>query len=774
MNQEKTRTVRDALLDALGAAAQHNRSDVVAPAAILWPDRERRWERIVPTLRSSIPLLTLGDYDPQTLTGPAIWLRCAIAGVLPGVPGTEVGENVPVIYLPGVGKADLRAVEECPKYLQPLAELQYRGALFAHKNGRDMTPSGFLSSGLDIPVSPDKGTSDALGRALVRLMDERVGKLAGKAPLQAQHLDGLLVDDVVLDLLLWMDDSKAYRKLRGSEGYEAFCGICRREYGFDPEKDGELRAAELLSGVHGSWKRVWRRFEESPGNYRNVPALLDQTSVASQDALFENATPYRPSDNRAEEERLGEALLDLSNSTPEEARNRIGGLEETHGRRRAWVWAKLGESPLAEALLKLSELARLSAESPIGETPEQLADWYTQEGWKTDDSALASLASVRAAKDSEAVKAAVRSVYAEWLDETSRRLQRAYADAPPEVVRERFDESEKGVCILFVDGLRYDLARRLAGLLVPNEVEVGWRFAAIPGVTPTAKPCVSPVARAVGPGSELGATLNSGGSKVTAQSLRKAISAEGYEILIGNETEEPAENPAGRAWAEFGDIDRLGHERGWAMAREVRGSLGRISERIEGLLGAGWREVRVVTDHGWLMLPGGLPKVEMPEHLTVTRKGRCARMKPGSSTHYQTIPWTLDARVDIAVAPGIGVFKGTDEYEHGGISPQECVIPVVRVTAREAAEGISPKITEVRWAGLRCRIKVEDASGDMTVDLRSSAADANSSLTTPKPPKKGSVSLIVEDDQREGEAVLVVVLDGEGKPLAKYATVVGG
>ncbi len=41
-----------------------------------------------------------------------------------------------------------------------------------------------------------------------------------------------------------------------------------------------------------------------------------------------------------------------------------------------------------------------------------------------------------------------------------------------------------------------------------------------------------------------------------------------------------------------------------------------LLERIEALLGAGWREVRVVTDHGWLWLPGGLPKVDLPKYLT--------------------------------------------------------------------------------------------------------------------------------------------------------------
>src|SRR4051794_16828971 len=122
-------TVREELLGALRSASEHNRSDVVPPAAVLWTDRERRWEPVIPSLREELPLLTLGRYDPEALTGPAIWLRCVLVGTLPEV---DLPEGTPVLYLPGVSRSDLRAVEDCPKHLQPLAELQYRGIIFSH------------------------------------------------------------------------------------------------------------------------------------------------------------------------------------------------------------------------------------------------------------------------------------------------------------------------------------------------------------------------------------------------------------------------------------------------------------------------------------------------------------------------------------------------------------------------------------------------------------------------------------------------------------------
>lgn len=78
-----TETVLEALTAALGQAARHNRSAMVAPAAVLWPDEAGQWEPLVPLLRELLPaFLTLGDYAPEERTGPAIWMRCLLAGEL--------------------------------------------------------------------------------------------------------------------------------------------------------------------------------------------------------------------------------------------------------------------------------------------------------------------------------------------------------------------------------------------------------------------------------------------------------------------------------------------------------------------------------------------------------------------------------------------------------------------------------------------------------------------------------------------------------------------
>jgi hypothetical protein len=72
----ETKTLRD--------SAIFNPEVQVAPSCILWPDKDRQWEAVIPRLQSELAeLLVLGDYAPENRTGPAIWLRCVIAGKAP-------------------------------------------------------------------------------------------------------------------------------------------------------------------------------------------------------------------------------------------------------------------------------------------------------------------------------------------------------------------------------------------------------------------------------------------------------------------------------------------------------------------------------------------------------------------------------------------------------------------------------------------------------------------------------------------------------------------
>ena len=76
-------TICDALVKAIRDASVYNPEFQTAPVCIMWPDKDRQWEAAIPLLQAELPeLLALGGYTPEKRIGPAIWLRCVIAGKL--------------------------------------------------------------------------------------------------------------------------------------------------------------------------------------------------------------------------------------------------------------------------------------------------------------------------------------------------------------------------------------------------------------------------------------------------------------------------------------------------------------------------------------------------------------------------------------------------------------------------------------------------------------------------------------------------------------------
>ena len=769
-------TFLDAVVLALERVGQFNRDDQVPPAAILWPDKERQWEPLLGELRERLPLLTLGPYVPAERTGPAYYLRCMIARTLPD--DALPWDAPPIIYLPGVSRQDLRAIDECPKPLQPLAELQYRGVLWTHKNGRDWTVAGFLQNaddGLGIPVGADNATREALLRALPVLGRQPVGYLRKEAPLRAPFFDALLNPDEVRRLLSWMDDPKGYPLQITPAEWAAFCNLCNRKYGFHPQYDGELAAGERLGQPKGEWELIWQRFLEAPAAYPNIPDLL-RGARPGQLALLEPG-PYWPQDNETAEANLREALLALKEEPPAGARASVYALEKKHARRRSWVWARLDLAPIADAVQHLARLAKTTETALGGATVSAIASAYAEWGWQADSAVLEALAAVETAEDVEAVKAAILPLYRPWLEKAATAFQSAVTGNPAQNYgAAALDPIEAGTCLVFSDALRFDASQRLVMVLERRGFDCvsGWRLAALPTVTPTAKPAISPVADQLSGGGvpSLVPVVTSSGTPLGAEGFRKLLQVAGYQVLGGAELGDPA----GKAWTEIGAIDQYGHGHGWKIAVHIGDELKALEGRIAELLGHGWKQVIVITDHGWLMLPGGLPKAELPLHLAEVRKGRCAVMKQGADTDQSLVPWHWDPEVCIAVAPGIACYEAGKEYEHGGLSPQECVVPVIAVTLQGGVEQAPVGIKQIAWKGLRCSVEVTGVAPGMTVDIRTKAADPSSSLVeVPKAPNPdGAVSLPVPDDERIGEAAFVVVLAGDGAVRAQALTTVGG
>lgn len=765
-------TLLNALVSAL-RACDAAPDGMVRPAAILWTDPERQWLPLKSILLLRLPeMIALGDYDPAGRTGPAIWIRCVVDRTLedPQIPA----DRIPIVYLPGVARQDLRAGEDCRSALKPLVELMYRGTLWLQRGGHDWTVTAFLTSptGLGLDLARDQGTREALMRALREVAETPVAQLQGRR-LEAEDFDRLLSSDVVRYLLHWMSEPAAVREQMGPDRWAAFRNQCREKFDLDPETDGEIAAGERLGLSEGPWAEVWERFEEAPGAYPGIPDLLRRSRPMR--ILIDRSR--WPDVNEEEEKAARAALAGLQGLLHDEACARVLELERQHAERRRWVWARLGLSPMAMALKPLARLARVARSALGGGTPEEIADRYVEGAWEADAASWEAVSQTSLA-DEDLIMNTVRTLMEPWLDESARAFQRA-VDAHPLPGKHQQERvvAEHGGCLLFTDGLRYDVGRRLAERLEARgcRVHVRHRWAALPTVTATAKPAVTPVAGDVAGGElpdDFAPSFSSSGKPVSAATLRAAIREAGYQVLGDGIGDWPAEEDS-RGWSEAGVIDEYGHKLDDKLARHIEEELERLVERILTLLDAGWKSVRVVTDHGWLLLPGGLPKVDLPKHLTESRWKRCAVIAGESQVEAATLPWHWNAAQRFATAPGIACFNASPSYAHGGLSIQECLIPDLLVE-RGAEATPQAKIHAVTWRGMRCFVEARSTGSRVMADLRLERPTGKSVAAAAKPlDADGTVNLVVADDAYEDASLVLVLVDEAGNVLAQLNTKVG-
>lgn len=768
----KNKTILEWLVDSLRRAAEYNKNAEVAPAAVLWTDHDRLWEPLIPALRERMPqLLMLGPWDPALRRGPAYWLRCAVERELDGMDWPD--ELAPVLYLPGVSRSELRQVNICPPEYRALAELQFRGAFWTQANSKDWTPYAFLTSGhggLNLEFAADNDTKDALRNCLPEVFAETVLRFEGKK-VDADEIRRLIDIDLNRDILRWMNAPEAVHQAWKNAQWDGVCREAVARLKFNPAREDPLSAAQALASLQGEWPNVWLRFKEAPTNYPGVKALLARLQHPGD--LLAEREPYLGL-NAAEEKSLQAALQAFESIAHEEqARKRIAELEHQHGVRRSWVWAELGESPLAAALQHLTALAELTQQPLTGASPQAMREQYEQQAWKVDAAMIDALAAVSEDASTRAVEAALLLLYKPWLErhaetfqETVKRHDYPLAMPPAEV------KTEPGLVVFFVDGLRYDAGQKLASMLrrADKSVALGSAWTAVPSVTASGKVLASPAAvLALGEpnGSDFEPIHKAKRQPFKAELLRSTLSGLGWQVLPHGEPGDPS----GCAWVESGNLDAFGHSNQLRLARDLTEQLERVKERIEQLLSAGWKKVRVVTDHGWLLVPGKLDKVQFDKYLADITWGRAAKLKPGAAPPVVSLPWTWCSDVQIAMAPGAKSFKAGEHYSHGGLSLQESLTPILEVTSPSRALA-SATVRSVRWSGLRVRIEVE-GQGKLVADLRTKASDASTSLVKVEEFEGSKASLVVEDDAREGESATLVVVDEAGNVLAKQPVVIG-
>lgn len=583
------RAALDFLWDALEAAAAVDPDVEISPVALLWPDPKREWTGVVQLLAALRPnVLALGEYAPAAVpaAGPAIFLRCAVEGTGDG--------PVPLVHLPGVSREGLRALPEALWALQPLAETRFRGAVFLDARGLEWTVEGFLR---DSDVGPGLDLEDD---AAVTRVVRSLGARVFEAPIEphragriaAADLQEMAARDPVGTLLGWLENPEGCRAGHSPAEESAWRETCRRQFEFDPgdvAAGDRVRVARLLAARRKGWAQAWERFAAAPENWPGIIGLLERSEPEA--ALEGTVEASWPGANRREEDLLRADLLELATASPGRARSLLPGLAAVHRARRDGIWARLGRAPLALALPFLARAARAAGRVKGDGTVDDLVEDYARNGWEADGAALEALAVCGEGGDAAAVVSVLATILGDWQEAGERRLGDD-ANGP----RDRAESGEMaiGECRLFAPGLRIDLGHRLATLLAARglAVETGWEWSSPGAEGSLGKLLASPLPR------------GTPAEDASPQRLPALLRDHGLQHLLNEEVG----SPRGRAFAEFPFLTgALSSARDAALAAPA--ALEELARRVQGLVGAGWTRVMVVTDRGFLLRLGAEAEV---------------------------------------------------------------------------------------------------------------------------------------------------------------------
>jgi len=779
------RTLTHGLARALVDAAQTFESGKEWPAALLWPDPERQWFAAFSDLRRrlaslSVALYAHGDYAPEEGIGPSIWLRCLIEA--PGardLKGAIPNGALPVVLLPGVSWRNLREPLTLPRGVQMLVEMQYRGDVFRQRRqARDWTVATFLrdtDQGLSLDMSVDPRTDEAAQRALAALFDLELDGWRGRR-IGADDFDRLRVPDDVRDLLNWIANPDAAKAAKDTGTWAALRNLVKRDYEIDIDEKGALQqAVDRLVRRTGPWGRVWNRLADSPQQFRPVCERLREATGRKQTDMFGEGDPVtNPHDNALAEKMLAQDLGALANLSSREAAAKVVSLEEHHRGRRDTLWARLGEASLAAALDPLARLAAVTDTNLSGNDLTALASAYAEEGWMVDAALIETIAAAGTRED--VVARAAGALYRPWVDALARRFRTMF-EAAGEAARPSPLTIEPGTLVLFVDGLRMDVGHAVVERLDNSGIEasLGWRLSPIPSVTATAKAIVTPVGDSIAGRGKVDAFLpleTSSGKPATADVLRKAMLARSIQVMDRGGIV-PPEKPTSIGYAECGNIDHDGHGMGLRLAGQLSTEVTRIAEYVLALKAAGWPRLRIVTDHGWLLMPGGFEPIRLPPSAVIAKGCRAAILQDEAAAELAFLPWHWDKSVRIAVPSGAEAFRAGEVYSHGGLSPQECVIPDITVHGGESIPSKGVRISTISWRRLRLTVELTGELADVTVEVRRRERDPASRVDVGSTLDGARARLTISDEVEEGDPVLVVLVDRHGSIIDARVTRVG-
>ncbi|MGH9154552.1 MAG: PglZ domain-containing protein [Acidimicrobiales bacterium] len=448
--------------------------------------------------------------------------------------------------------------------------------------------------------------------------------------------------------------------------------------------------------------------------------------------------------------------------------------------------------------------------------------WYADGAWKVDRCQRlmegARMGFARPGLDRAYTEA--RDGYLAWLDhllDATRRAAERDADvglAKQSDIWARHVEGSPGVALVIVDAMRLEVGHRLAELLKPVAAETLVECAVGVPPTITAVGMVSLLPDAAKEALAVDVVSDALAVRVADRPIRTvADRTAAYRTAVGRVEDHPMSE-----WLSLGDdvlseragadllvvrsqeIDAAG-ERGLAAVRwsQIDATVENLAVLVSRLGSAGVTRVVVTADHGFLALGRPLDASRVRpaptgagfvEHGRVW-VGRPATIPEGCSA-LPLSDFGVQSADSIVVPGGMTVFAGVGEsFFHGGISPQEAVVPVVVVELAPAGRAsgdllavsvevpggkVSAEAFSIRVAmagslfasDVAVRITAAGRTGDPVARLvPGEAVDPQTGTVRLDPAADALLTFLVTSNLDKGEAVEVAVLDAStGRRLA--------
>jgi hypothetical protein len=439
---------------------------------------------------------------------------------------------------------------------------------------------------------------------------------------------------------------------------------------------------------------------------------------------------------------------------------------------------------------------------PTGFLPGSLLGWYVDAGSTVDRAHRRfemARNDLRILGALEPVLTAVGLAYERWLDATLLAFTSAVeacgfdtgpfarqGDIYPKWVR----DVAGPVAYVWVDALRFELGSDLChGLRADGQAaELHVAVAAAPTITPVGMANLTP-----GAGTGLSLTLDGGdlaiqidGAKVAnvADRVARLRAASGGKVLdrtldaVARQGEKELKRALGDAdllLVRSQELDSAGES---GMLNAAWSQFNAVLEMLRNLVArlgqAGVRRIVITADHGFVTLSRGLGPdraIDPPTGGTgdLHRRGWVGK---GASVTPSTLRVPLASTgvpsdLDLIVPRGLAVFRagGSKQFFHGGLSPQELLIPVIVVEAEPAWE---PKelLVEVIVAGERITTGAFAATIGFTGDLFTNEITVR--VTAQGPAGNAGVARVVSGDGFDPATDAVTLRAGETPPILTF------